>query len=278
MLTLGTVSSARHYDEVVSAWSILLGSNLHYGYFETGEETLDEATACLTERMLDLPGALGPSARVLDVGCGTGRPAVRMARRFGCTVVGISPSQACVRGARDAMPKDVVRPIDFQVGDAQALQFGDQSFDVAWAIESSHLILDKPRLFSEARRVLKPGGCLALCDIVVQAELGMEDVIARRDDFLLLNQVFGRAMMKTPRYYAEEAARHGFVVDTRADITSQTAPTFDRWKRNASVFRDEVVGRFGEPSWKAFDDSIAVLKRFWEEGVLGYFMMAARRE
>ena len=277
MLTPAAASSARHYDRVVSAWSLLLGSDLHYGYFETGEETLDEATARLTEEMLDLLGALDRGARVLDIGCGTGRPAVRMARRLGCRVVGISPSQACVRSARAATPDDVARLVDFQEGDAQCLQFGEHSFDAAWAVESSHLIPDKPRLLGEAWRVIKPGGRLVLCDIVLPAELSMRDVIARRDDLLLLNQVFGRAIMKTPRYYAEEAARHGFAVDALTDITPQTAPTLGRWKRNAGNFRDELVRRFGEPSWRAFVDSIAVLQRLWEEGVLGYFMMSARR-
>ena len=265
--------NASHYDRVISAWSLLLGENLHYGYFETGQETLDEATAGLTDRMLD---RLGAPARVLDIGCGTGGPAIRAARRFGCGVVGISPSRECVRSARDAVPPDAAARVDFRLGDAQSLEFEDGSFDAALALESSHLIPDKSLLFSEARRVLRSGGRFVLCDIVLKVELGMRDVLARRDDFLLLDRVFGRAKMMTPRGYIEAATRNGFTVDETADLTSNTALTFTHWKRNAARYREEAIGRFGESSWQAFDDSIAVLQRFWQEGVLGYFMVALK--
>lgn len=279
MLTPGALGNAHHYDAVLSAWSLLLGKNLHYGYFETGAESLDHATARLTEKMMDAAGTLDKGSRVLDIGCGTGEPAAQLARRFECKVTGISPSRACVESAGAATSmSDLGRLIDFQIGDAQALQFSDESFDLAWIMESSHLIQDKALLFSEARRVLKPGGGLVLCDIGLQAELALADVIARRDDFLLLNQVFGRALMKTPRHYAALAAQNGMRVGEMLDLSPQTAPTFDRWKHNAELCRDEVVLRFGEAAWQTFDRSIAVLKRFWAEGVLGYFMMTARRE
>jgi 27-O-demethylrifamycin SV methyltransferase len=44
MLSASTLENARHYDRVLDAWNLLLGRNLHYGCFETGSESLDEAT------------------------------------------------------------------------------------------------------------------------------------------------------------------------------------------------------------------------------------------
>ena len=43
---------AAHYDRVTEAWGLLLGAELHYGYFETGAEELAMATAALTDRMI----------------------------------------------------------------------------------------------------------------------------------------------------------------------------------------------------------------------------------
>jgi hypothetical protein len=45
-----------HYDTVVAGWKYLLGEDLHYGYFQTGTETLTDATDALTDEMLRLAG------------------------------------------------------------------------------------------------------------------------------------------------------------------------------------------------------------------------------
>src|SRR5688572_28400165 len=90
---------ASHYDRVTDAWSLLLGDDLHYGVFRTGDEALSEATAALTQRMIDT-AQLGPDIDVLDVGCGTGAPACRLAREFGVRVTGITTSSVGVEAGR----------------------------------------------------------------------------------------------------------------------------------------------------------------------------------
>ncbi|MES2938965.1 MAG: methyltransferase domain-containing protein [Pseudomonadota bacterium] len=277
MLATAGTDSASHYDAVAEAWGYLLGSSLHYGCFPTGEESLEDATRQLTGRMLARLDGLGADARVLDVGCGTGAPAAAIARAVGCEVTGISPSQACVALANAGRPPELARLLRFEPGDAQAMRFGDHAFDAAWVMESSHLMLDKRRLFAELGRVVKPAGRIVLCDIMQVTELGMKDVMRRRDDFLLLSRVFGRAIMRTPDFYLREARDAGFAAARIEDLTAPTAPTFAHWERNALAHRGAVVDLIGEPAWAEFVASTRILAQLWREGVLGYFMLDARR-
>src|SRR3546814_6650839 len=56
--------------------------------------------------------------------------------------------------------------VSFQQGDALAMPFADGSFDVVWTQHAAMNIADKARLYAEIHRVLRPGGRLALNDIL----------------------------------------------------------------------------------------------------------------
>jgi 27-O-demethylrifamycin SV methyltransferase len=71
------MSNQTHYDSVTDAWTLILGENLHYGYFARGEETLAEATDALIDALASL-ARIDSSTVVLDVGCGIGGPAFRL--------------------------------------------------------------------------------------------------------------------------------------------------------------------------------------------------------
>ncbi|HEY3184180.1 MAG TPA: methyltransferase domain-containing protein [Gaiellaceae bacterium] len=92
--------------------------------------------------------------RVLDVGCGTGEMAERIARELGAHVTALDSSPRMVRLTRE-------RGIDAQVGDIQSLDFGDDSFDCVVAGWVLYHVPDRPRAIAECARVLRPGGRLA---------------------------------------------------------------------------------------------------------------------
>jgi ubiquinone/menaquinone biosynthesis C-methylase UbiE len=103
-----------------------------------------------------------PGRRALDIGTGTGQLAVYLARA-GFDVTGIDLAENMVSQAGQYAATQRL-DIDFQTGDAEALAFGDNTFDV---VVSRNLLWTLPhpdKAFEEWRRVLKPGGTLMVSD------------------------------------------------------------------------------------------------------------------
>jgi arsenite methyltransferase len=142
------------YEHPAVRW--LLGDELHPG----GEAT--------TRRALELAG-VGPGDRLLDVACGHGASALLAAREFGCSVVGIEYGSRVVQEATAAARTARLEGhVSFRRGDAEALPFAAESFDAVLCECALCTFPDKARAVSELRRVLRPGGRLALCDVVVE--------------------------------------------------------------------------------------------------------------
>jgi ubiquinone/menaquinone biosynthesis C-methylase UbiE len=116
------------------------------------------------ERMLELCPTRDGST-VLDVGCGLGGEATRIARRVGKTgmVHGVDASEAFITEAR-RRTRELDLPLQFQVGDAHGLTFKDASFDVCRA-ERVLLYLEDPAMaIAEMARVTRPGGHVVVFD------------------------------------------------------------------------------------------------------------------
>lgn len=106
---------------------------------------------------------LRPGERVLDVACGTGVIARLAAERVGpagaVTAVDLSPDMIAVARTTPAPPQPVV---DWQVGDAVSLPVPDGSFDVVTCQMGLMFLDDRAAAVAEMRRVLRPGGRLAV--------------------------------------------------------------------------------------------------------------------
>jgi SAM-dependent methyltransferase len=89
--------------------------------------------------------------RVLDIGCGTGETAERLATELGAEVVAADQSGRMVELARE-------RGLDARVADIQALPFLDGEFDCVVAGWVLYHVPDRPRAIAEVARVLRPGG------------------------------------------------------------------------------------------------------------------------
>jgi len=99
---------------------------------------------------------------VLDVGSGTGALAFSIADTSPLArVTGVDPSAAYVRDAQARTPNDHVRLVSFMVGDAQALQWPDASFDKTLSLLVMNFIPDPAKALREMIRVTRPGGVVS---------------------------------------------------------------------------------------------------------------------
>jgi cyclopropane fatty-acyl-phospholipid synthase-like methyltransferase len=268
---------ASHYDRVTEAWTLLLGEDLHYGVFTSGDEPLPDATAALTDLMAET-ARIEADVMVLDVGCGTGAPACHLTKTYGARVTGITTSAIGVAAARArATAEGVAERLAFEERDGMDNGFADASFDRVWVLESSHLMRERDRLIAECARVLRPGGRLALCDIMLRRPMPFQEVRRLREPLALLRSVFGEARMEPLQTYADLAGAEGLDVDVQRDLTEETRPTFDRWRRNAEAHRDTVVELLGPQGHQEFVGSTHVLEGFWDDGTLGYGIIGATK-
>jgi 27-O-demethylrifamycin SV methyltransferase len=275
-VTDSTYDPASHYDRVTAAWRWLLGEELHYGVFDQGDESLPDATRRLTALLVDAMG-IEPGVTVLDVGCGTGGPACHLAS-LGARVVGITTSAAGIAAASaNARAEGVADRVTFDLRDGMDNGLPDGSFDRVWILESSHLMRDRDRLIAESARVLRPGGRIGLCDIMLRRELPFLEVRRLRASFSLLRQVFGDARMEEPGTYVALFGDAGLTVDVEVDLTEKTRPTFERWRENAARHHDRVVALLGEDGVREFTEASQVLEGFWDDGTLGYGLVAGFR-
>lgn len=119
-----------------------------------------------TVELARLLGVTG-TERVLDVGSGIGGPSRFLAQRFGCTVAGVDLTAEFVAVAQMlAQRTGLADRVSYRQGNALALPFADGGFDVVWSQNVSMNIADRDRLYGEMRRVLKPGGRLALSEVL----------------------------------------------------------------------------------------------------------------
>jgi ubiquinone/menaquinone biosynthesis C-methylase UbiE len=125
---------------------------------------------------------LSSGKTLLDVACGAGGPALRMAAATGCSIVGIDVHEQAVETAGSlAGQRGLAERAEFRVADASGrLPFPDASFDAITCIDAINHLPDRPHVIAEWARVIKPGGKMLFTDpITVTGALTNAEIAVR---------------------------------------------------------------------------------------------------
>jgi erythromycin 3''-O-methyltransferase len=184
----------------------------------TAHDRADAASRALVERVASC--VVQPPRRALDVGCGIGGSTMVLLQCWHpATLIGIG-----VSGRQLAQSRKICAEAHFLCADAAALPFADASFDAITAVEAALHFDSRPRFFAEARRVLTPGGTLALADLLPPSAAwpGSWSVPAAN---------LGWSAAR----YADELSRVGFIGVRVDDVTAQTwGPYLDRFSAHVA--------------------------------------------
>jgi SAM-dependent methyltransferase len=173
--SLDTMESrvAQHYartDLEQAILDALVASGKDIGRLEPSDlSPVDEFHTGGAEATIAFAAEIGfsPYMHILDVGCGIGGPSRHFAGEQRCRVTGIDLTEDYVRTA-DALSRRVGLSgrIAYRQGSALALPFAPETFDGAYMMHVGMNIADKPALFAEVRRVLKPGSRFGIFDVM----------------------------------------------------------------------------------------------------------------
>jgi N-methyltransferase StaMA len=262
------------YNQFTDIFMQSFGGNIHFGYWENEED--DSSIEVATDRLTDLVAdrlVLAGAARVLDVGCGSGKASVRIAASRGLQVVGITVSDYQLQLAR-ARPQDERLPgrASFHLADAMELPFEDSSFDGAYAIESILHMRDKNAVFGHLARVLRPGARLVMADFYQDGEISGEDA----DLVTQGSQLFQIPSLINADEYREYVHRAGLQLVEFTNVRENVQRTYDSF---AATLRQAAL-TFGSEASSQLTDSASLAEqaeRARRIPQIGYVLLTAVR-
>jgi erythromycin 3''-O-methyltransferase len=253
------------------------GGYLNFGLWEPGITGYVDAAENLVHRMATLVG-LNEESVLLDVGSGLGSQDVYLDKKFAPQRIdAVDVTWKHVESGRQrAREAGCSQNLRFHHATATNLPFYDETYTHLLSIEAPEHFNTRERFFNEARRVLKPGGVIALADYTLKRRpKGLADM-------LMVESV--RRLWKVPKEnvdtadnYRVKLARSGFGKITVEEVGAATIPGYYFEQRRPETIREVtrvrgfVAGRLGGVL------DLAVYKAF-TAGLMEYVLVKAERK
>mgnify|MGYP000863919067 CR=1 FL=1 len=197
-------------------------------------------TPAYFDRITDRLG-IGPGTRVLDLGSGTGGPAIHMAAHTGCRMSGLEVNAVGVETANRLLAgTDLGGRVDFVQADGMDMPYADATFDVVISMNVMNVFEDKVGLFREVRRVLRPGGTWAFVSGTFDFGPGDGEVRDRLARGYAIPQY-----TDTLAGYKDKLREAGFTVDEVVEFISDFRATMARWLAAWTKHRDTIAAEQG---------------------------------
>jgi len=215
---------------------------------------------------------LSPDKTLLDVACGAGGPALRIAAATGCSVIGVDVHEQAIKTANSlAVERSLAGRTEFRTIDATGpLPFADATFDAITCIDSINHLPDRPHVLGEWSRLLKPGGRLLFTDpITVTGELTSAEIAIRSSA--------GFYLFVPPGYDERLIAQCGLRLLLCEDVTANMA-RIAQARHDARAARSAALREIeGDPAFNQQQEFLAVAARVARERRLSRFVYVASK-
>ena len=187
---------------------------------------------------------VGAESDVLEVGSGSGGPAVHLAAARGCRVTGVDINEHGVRNAIDlARARGLGGRAEFRAVDAGLpLPFPDGRFDAVVSNDAMCHIADRLAVLRDWYRILRPGGRALFTDAMVVTGMVSHEELATRSSI-------GFYLVVPPGVNEGLLEAAGFAVRDVEDVTANAAEVAQRWCRARDRHRDALVAREGQANF-----------------------------
>jgi len=237
-------------------------------------EDIGQSSWMTASEWLQFASQAGVSARssVLEVGCGSGGPAVYLAERLGCNITGVDINEHGVINARTlAADRGVAERARFERTDAnQPLPFAPASFDAVISNDAMCHIADRASTLADWYRLLRPGGRMLFTDaLVVTGPVSHEELATRSS--------IGFYLFVPPGINEQLIRAAGFELLRADDVTESAANIAARWHGARVRYRAELMGHEGAANYAGLQRFLACVRLLSDERRLSRFCYLAAR-
>jgi SAM-dependent methyltransferase len=212
------------------------------------------------------------SSHVLEVGSGSGGPAVHLASARKCRVTGVDINEhGVVNGQRLAAARGLAGQVSFRVVDAsQPLPFAAGSFDAVVSNDAMCHIANRLDVLRDWHRLVRPEGRILFTDaMVVTGPVSHEELAVRSS--------IGFYVFVPPGENERLIALAGFRLIGSEDLTRAAADIAKRWHEAREQHHAELAGREGEANFTGLQGFLACVQRLSEDRRLSRFSYLAER-